>query len=103
MSHFDDTWASRENGEVPTDGAARPLATSESGWATEVDESAVDAGLGDVVICEIPDANDLTHMVWTARCTLPSHGLLGTFVTREMADQAKQKHLLLAHGRPDLP
>jgi len=62
------------------------------------DESAFDAGLGEVIVGEIPDAGDLTRLLWTARCTVPTHGLLGTFATREAAESAKQRHLLLAHG-----
>ena len=46
---------------------------------------------------EIPDADDLTRWLWTARCTVPTHGLLGTFATREAAESAKQRHLLVAH------
>jgi len=33
---------------------------------------------------------------------VPSHGLLGTFENREMAEAAKRTHLLLVHGRAQL-
>ena len=45
-----------------------------------------------------PIAHNLAHLLWTARCTVPSHGLLGTFETRELAEDAKRAHLLLVHG-----
>src|ERR1035441_330621 len=61
------------------------------------DDSAFDAGLGEIIVGEIPDADDLTRWLWTARCTVPTHGLLGTFATREAAESAKQRHLLVAH------
>ena len=35
-----------------------------------------DAGLGDVIIGEIPDAHNLARLLWTARCTVPAHGQL---------------------------
>ena len=70
-------------------------AAGEKGTA---DDSAFDAGLGEVIVGEIPDADDLTRMLWTARCTVPTHGLLGTFPTHEAAETAKQRHLLMAHG-----
>lgn len=69
---------------------------------TELDDAAQDAGLGDVIVGEIPDAHDLSHMLWTARCTMPSHGLLGTFENQEMAENAKRQHLLVVHGGQQL-
>ena len=54
--------------------------------------------MAEVIIGEIPDAHDLSHMLWTARCTVPSHGLLGTFENREEAENAKRAHLLRDHG-----
>jgi hypothetical protein len=53
--------------------------------------------LGEVIVGEIPDPGDLSHMLWTARCTIPAHGLLGTFERQEEADAAKRQHLL-THG-----
>lgn len=55
-----------------------------------------DAGLEEVVVGEIPDASDITRMLWTARCTNPAHGLLGTYETQEQAEQAKEQHLIRA-------
>jgi hypothetical protein len=78
------------------DGGHPGVAAGEMGEAA--DGASRDAGLGQVVVGEIPDAHDLNHMLWTARCTLPSHGLLGTFEDRESAEAAKQQHLLTVHG-----
>jgi hypothetical protein len=75
------------------------FSAGETGEAVDADGAAADAGLGEVIVGEIPDAHDLAHMLWTARCTVPAHGLLGTFETREMAEEAKRAHLLLVHGR----
>jgi hypothetical protein len=80
-------------------GAEGTFSAGEVGEAVDGDGAGVDAGLGDVIIGEIPDAHDLARMLWTARCTVPSHGLLGTFENREMAEAAKRTHLLLVHGR----
>jgi hypothetical protein len=77
-----------------SDDAGAPA--GESGQAVDA-TAAQDAGLGEVIIGEIPDPSDLSHMLWTARCTIPAHGLLGTFERQEEADAAKQRHLL-THG-----
>jgi hypothetical protein len=69
--------------------------------AGEMGQAAEDAGLGEVIVGEIPDPNDLTHMVWTARCTIPAHGLLGTFEDQAQAEQAKERHLLTHQGLTD--
>ncbi|HEX3794246.1 MAG TPA: hypothetical protein VHV57_07070 [Acidimicrobiales bacterium] len=57
------------------------------------------AGLAEVFVGEIPDPDDLSRMLWTTRCTFSPHGLLGTFDTEELAQKAKQEHLLIKHGR----
>ena len=74
------------------------FSAGETGEAVDVDDAARDAGLAEVIIGEIPDPHDLSHMLWTARCTVPSHGLLGTFENREEAENAKRAHLLRDHG-----
>jgi predicted RNA binding protein with dsRBD fold (UPF0201 family) len=66
----------------------------ETGAAATVAESVTDAEGAVVVLGEIPDAEDLTHMLWTARCTSSLHDLLGTYPDQEMAEAARQKHLL---------
>jgi hypothetical protein len=78
------------------------FSAGETGEAVDADGAGEDAGLGDVIVGEIPDAHNLAHMLWTARCTVPSHGLLGTFENREMAEKAKRAHLLRVHGRGQL-
>jgi hypothetical protein len=78
------------------------FSAGESGEAVDVDSAGVDAGLGEVIVGEIPDAHNLAHMLWTARCIVPSHGLLGTFETRELAEDAKRAHLLLVHGHDQM-
>jgi hypothetical protein len=83
-------------------GAEGTFSAGEVGRAVDADEAGVDAGLGEVIIGEIPDAHNLSHMLWTARCTVPAHGLLGTFENREMAEDAKRTHLVLVHGRDQL-
>jgi hypothetical protein len=74
------------------------FSAGETGEAVDVDDAARDAGLAEVIIGEIPDSHNLSHMLWTARCTVPSHGLLGTFENREEAENAKRAHLLRDHG-----
>jgi hypothetical protein len=80
-------------------GSWKTLSAGELGGA---DNAASDAGLADVIVGEIPDPHHLTHLLWTARCTVPAHGLLGTFETQEMAEVAKRQHLLVAHGEGQL-
>ncbi len=84
-------------GDEDADAVGRPSASAgEFGLA---DDAATDAGLAQVIVGEIPDAADASHMLWTARCTLPAHGLLGTFEDRTQADAAKRQHLMATHGQ----
>ncbi len=69
------------------------VSAGEAGNAV-ADDSARDVGLEEVIVGEIPDAADITRMLWTARCTNPAHGLLGTFGSQEQAEQAKAQHLV---------
>ncbi len=55
-----------------------------------------EAQMVDVVVGEIPDAEDLSHMLWTTRCD--QHGLLGTFEDRDSAEEVQEQHLV-EHGR----
>ncbi len=93
-------------GDSPEDlrstGVEGTFSAGEVGEAAYADGAGEDAGLGDVIIGEIPDAHNLAHMLWTARCTVPSHGLLGTFENQEMAENAKRAHLVLVHGNVQL-
>jgi hypothetical protein len=74
------------------------FSAGEVGEAVDADGAAEDAGLTEVIIGEIPDAHNVAHMLWTARCTVPSHGLLGTFESREESENAERAHLLTVHG-----
>jgi hypothetical protein len=78
-----------------------PVSAGELGKAVDANGPASDAGQAEVVIGEIPDADDPTQLVWTARCTFPPHGQLGSFDTQELAERAKSSHLLVKHGRRD--
>jgi hypothetical protein len=96
MSELDDALNSNGDAEV-LDGTVDgdTVSAGETGHAV-ADDSAQDAGLEEVIVGEIPDATDITRMLWTARCTNPAHGLLGTYESQEQAEQAKEQHL----GRP---
>jgi hypothetical protein len=52
----------------------------------------------EVVIGEIPAADEPTTMLWTARCSEPTHDLLGHFGTRDEAETTRTEHLRTAHG-----
>jgi hypothetical protein len=100
MSELHDIGDSPEElgGPVPEE----TFSAGEVGEAVNGDGAAEDAGLTQVVVGEIPDAHRLSHMLWTARCTVPAHGLLGTFENQEEAENAKRAHLLREHGHHQL-
>lgn len=52
----------------------------------------------EVFVGEIPAEDETTKMLWTARCSDPSHDLLGHFRTRDDAEAARAEHLKSAHG-----
>jgi hypothetical protein len=52
---------------------------------------------GEIIIGEIPAAGDPTTLFWTARCTDPTHDLLGHFDTRSEAEDAGERHLKSRH------
>jgi hypothetical protein len=51
----------------------------------------------EIIIGEIPSVEDLTTMLWTARCTEATHDLLGHFDTRSQAEEAGAHHLQAHH------
>ncbi len=51
------------------------------------------SGPVEVVVGEIPAADDPTTMLWTVRCSLPAHDLIGHFDTRSEAEQVRADHL----------
>jgi hypothetical protein len=55
---------------------------------------------GEIIIGEIPAAEDPTTLRWTARCTDPTHDLLGHFDTRSQAEGAGERHLKSQHRTP---
>jgi hypothetical protein len=61
-----------------------------------------DADSVDVVVGEIPDPEDLSRMLWTARCDCAEHGLLGTFEDRAQAQECRELHLVREHGGQEL-
>jgi hypothetical protein len=77
------------------------ISAGELGEAAETDTPTGDASKAEVIIGEIPDEHDLTKMLWTARCTFPEHGLLGTFDEREDAEKVKLEHLGSEHGKAE--
>jgi hypothetical protein len=50
-----------------------------------------------VIVGEIPAADDPTIMLWTARCSDPTHDLLGHFASRAEAEDIKIQHLDAEH------
>jgi hypothetical protein len=64
-------------------------------------EAAETSAVGaEIIIGEIPAAEDPTSMLWTARCTEPDHDLLGHFDTRPEAEDAGGRHLESCHRTP---
>jgi hypothetical protein len=82
-----------------TDESGDPALAGVIDQSADANSPASDAGQAEVTVAEIPDADDLTLLIWTARCTFPPHGVLGTFESKELAEQAKVSHLLVKHGR----
>jgi hypothetical protein len=76
----------------------KTLSAGETGEATEVA-----AGGAEIIIGEIPAAEDPTTMLWTARCTETTHDLLGHFDTRSEAEDAGSHHLESQHQQTPRP
>ncbi len=68
------------------------FSAGETGEAIEVSSAEAE-----IVIGEIPAADDPTTMLWTARCTEATHDLLGHFDTRSEAEDAGARHLESHH------
>jgi len=99
LPHSGDSAEDRYGADADADAEAEEtFSAGETGEAVDADGAAQDAGLAEVIVGEIPDPHSLAHMLWTARCTVPSHGLLGTFENPEEAENAKRTHLMLVHG-----
>jgi hypothetical protein len=90
--------AHSEPGDEPATAAEEgTLSAGEEGVAA--DASPADNGRHDaeVIIGEIPDADDHLRMLWTARCSSSAHDLLGQFDTREQAEEAAAEHMEREH------
>jgi hypothetical protein len=87
-----------DTGDVSGSGNATASAGETGSAADAVGSRDAGRAEAEVIVGEIPDAEDLTRMLWTARCTVSNHGLLGTYPDRETAEAAKQAHLVDAHG-----
>jgi hypothetical protein len=91
--------ARAEKSEVAgSTGAAHPgptaVAAGEEGATTDAASS---TRAIDVIIGEVPAADNPTVLLWTARCGDPDHDLLGKFETRADAEEARDDHLRVAH------
>jgi hypothetical protein len=85
----------------PSDAApGEQISAGELGEAVDGEAPTRAAGQVEVIIGELPDEHDLSRMLWTARCTFPSHGLLGTVDDRQKAESLKEAHLQEAHDGP---
>jgi hypothetical protein len=87
------------SGASPDDDLAKAakegsISAGEGGGAADVSSADRDA---EVVIGKIPDPDDLTVLLWTARCSDPQHDLLGHFDSEQAACEAKQSHIALQH------
>jgi hypothetical protein len=80
---------------------SEPDETRSAGEAGEAGEAADACAIGaEVIIGEIPAADDPTTLLWTARCTEPDHDLLGHFDTRPEAEGAVARHRESHHRAP---
>jgi hypothetical protein len=96
MGRVDTETHSRQEGRIETMSPENneTFSAGETGEATE--DSSTTA---DVIIGEIPAAEDPSVMVWTARCTDARHDLLDHFETRSEAETAGAQHLASEHSR----
>jgi hypothetical protein len=83
------------------DATGRTLSAGEVGPAGDSPKAVADTDQVEVIVGEIPDAGDPTHMLWTARCGSTGHGLLGTFPQRAWAEDCRTQHLLEEHAPPE--
>lgn len=74
--------------------AGAPPSAGEAGEASEDSISSA----AEIIIGEIPDADDLSVMRWTARCSIEEHDLLGYFDSRSEAEAAGAEHFESAHS-----
>ena len=73
------------------------ISAGEGGRAADASASSTSQSDVEVIIGEIPDADDISVMRWTARCSDPEHELLGHFDSAQEARHAKEEHLASQH------
>lgn len=73
------------------------ISAGEAGRAVDADNAPTSrSGVG-VIVGEIPDANDISVMRWTARCSDREHDLLGYYDSEQEARKATEEHLASRH------
>jgi hypothetical protein len=77
------------------DAGTETLSAGEEGAATDAPSTSARV---EVIIGEIPVADEPTRLRWTARCSDSDHDLLGDFETRQEAEQAGDQHVQSAHA-----
>ncbi len=75
-------------------GQDKTFSAGETGEAKDVSSAGPE-----IIIGEIPRAEDPTTMCWTARCTEATHDVLGHFDSRSEAEDAGARHLASDHQR----
>jgi hypothetical protein len=73
------------------------ISAGEAGREADADASSTSQSDVEVIIGKIPDADDISVMRWTARCSDAEHDLLGHFDSEEEARHAKEEHLASHH------
>lgn len=68
------------------------FSAGETGGAKEVSSAGAE-----IIIGEVPAEDDPTTLLWTARCTEPTHDLLGNFDSRSQAEEAGALHMETHH------
>lgn len=75
-------------------------AHNETFSAGESGEAAEDSSeMPEIIVGEIPAAEDPSTLLWTARCSDARHDLLGHFETRPEAEAAGAEHIASEHPR----
>jgi hypothetical protein len=69
--------------------------TSSAGESGKAGGGGVDEA--EVIVGEIPMEDDPSTLQWTARCSDPSHDLLGHFESRDEAEGCGNQHLKDEH------
>jgi hypothetical protein len=81
--------------------SGRTHSAGEMGTAVNTEGSTGTGTEVEVIVGEIPDAKELTRMLWTARCSFADHGLLGTFESQAEAEECRNQHLVREHDHTE--